>query len=238
MRKFFLFLLITFSVAVSQAQNDVVVDANASLRSVSGEFNAIKVSGGIDLYLSQSDNIAIAVSAASENIKEGIKTIIENGTLNIFYKGDKSMKRKDRKIKVYVSFKDLKKIDASGASDVIVAGSLVAGALNIQMSGACDFTGMVKVNTLSINLSGASDISISGTANTVDIISSGASDVKGYDLVTDVCNASVSGASDINITVNTQLNANASGASNIYYKGRGTIKERNSSGASSIARKD
>ena len=238
MKKFFLLLLVTFSVTICQAQNDVVVDANASLRSLSGDFSAIKVSGGIDLYLSQSENIAIAVSAANENIKEGIKTLIENGTLKIFYKGDKSFKRKDRKIKVYVSFKDLKKIDASGACDVIVAGSLIAATLDIQMSGACDFTGMVKVTSLNINLSGASDVRISGTANTVDIISSGASDVKGYDLVTNVCNANVSGASDINITVNTQLNANASGASNVYYKGTGTIKERNSSGASNIARKD
>ena len=211
---------------------------STSVRSLEGNFNAIKVSGGIDLYLSQSDNIAIAVSAANENIKAGIKTVIENGTLNVFYKGDKSLKRKDRKIKVYVSFKDLKKIDASGACDVIVAGSLTVGALEIQMSGACDFTGMVKVNTLSINLSGASDLRISGTANTVVIISSGASDVKGYDLVTDVCNANASGASDINITINRELNANASGASNVYFKGAALIKEINSSGASNIARKN
>ncbi len=238
MKKIFLAWVVMCFAIATHAQNDIVVDPNASVRSLSGTFNSIRISGGIDLYLSQSDNIAIAVSAATENFKEGIKTVIENGVLRIFYKGDKSWKRKDRKLRAYVSFKELKKIDASGACDIVVAGSLTADELEIDMSGACDFSGMVKLKALSLNLSGASDVKISGTANTVDIVCSGASDVKGYDLVTDNCNANVSGASDINITVNTQLNANASGASTVYFKGDALIKEMSSSGSSNISRKN
>ena len=238
MRKIFLVLVVAFFTSTSRAQNDIVVDANASERTVSGSFNAIKVSGGIDLYLSQSDKNAIAVSAANENYKEGIKTVVENGTLEIFYEGDKNWNKKNRKLRAYVSFTDLQKIVASGACDVIVVGNITVTTIVLQMSGACDFTGIVKVNTLKINLSGASDVKISGTANTVDIISSGASDVKGYGLVTDICNANVSGASDVNITVNQILNAHASGASNINFKGTGLIKEMSSSGASDISRKD
>ena len=238
MRKIFLVLVVAFFTSTSRAQNDIVVDANASERTVSGSFNAIKVSGGIDLYLSQSDKNAIAVSAANENYKEGIKTVVENGTLEIFYEGGKNWSKKNRKLRAYVSFTDLQKIVASGACDVIVVGNITVTTIVLQMSGACDFTGIVKVNTLKINLSGASDVKISGTANTVDIISSGASDVKGYGLVTDICNANVSGASDVNITVNQILNAHASGASNINFKGTGLIKEMSSSGASDISRKD
>jgi hypothetical protein len=104
------------------------------------------------------------------------------------------------------------------------------------MSGACDFKGMVKLNTLKISLSGASDIHISGTAGTVDIESNGASDVKGYELVTDTCNANASGASDIQITVNKELTAHANGASDIKYKGSAVIKDMHSSGASNISK--
>ena len=238
MRKIFLVLVVAFLTSTSRAQNDIVVDANASERTVSGSFNAIKVSGGIDLYLSQSDKSAIAVSAANENYKDGIKTVVENGTLEIFYEAEKNWSKKNRKLRAYVSFTDLQKIVASGACDVIVVGNITVTTIVLQMSGACDFTGIVKVNTLKINLSGASDVKISGNANTVDIISSGASDVKGYGLVTDICNANVSGASDVNITVNQILNAHASGASNINFKGTGLIKEMSSSGASDISRKD
>ena len=237
MKKIIAFLFIFIAVHVARAQNEIVVDPNASVRTVNGDFNAIKISGGIDLYLSQSDNIAIAVSAAEEKFAAGIKTTIEDGVLKIYYDGDKGWKSKDRKLRVYVSFKTLEKINATGACDVVVQGSIAVNSLALQLSGACDFKGMVKVNTLKLNLSGASDVKISGTANTVDIESSGASDVKGYDLVTDFCNAKASGASDINITVNKELNANASGASDIFYKGSGLKKDIHTSGASTVERK-
>jgi Putative auto-transporter adhesin, head GIN domain len=238
MKQIFLILAIVFAVFTANAQNDIVVDPNASIRTVAGQFDAIKVSGGIDLYLSQSDNVAVAVSAANENYKEGIKTVVEDGTLRIFYEGEKSWNRKDRKMRAYVSFSDLKKIEATGACHVVVAGTVTTATLVLHMSGACEFSGMVKVNTLDINFSGASDAKISGTATTVNIKSSGASDVKAFDLVTDFCNANVSGASDIHITINTELTASASGASDIKYKGNGVIKEKHSSGASSISKED
>jgi hypothetical protein len=126
-------------VFIAEAQNDIVVDANASVRNLTGQFDAIKVSGGIDLYLSQADNVAIAVIAGNENYKEGIKTVIEDGTLKIFYKGENSWRKKDRKMR-YVSFKDIKL--GIGACDVIFTVSVLFTA--IQMSGACDFSGSVK----------------------------------------------------------------------------------------------
>jgi hypothetical protein len=237
MKKIFLFLLVLITANISRAQNEIVVDPNASLRTLSGNFSTIKISGGIDLYLSQSDDVAIAVSAAEEKYKDAIKTTIENGVLKIYYEGDKGWRMKDKKLRAYVSFKNLEKLDASGACGVIVSGTITTTSLDLVLSGASGFKGAVKLNSLKLNLSGASDVKISGTANTVDIASSGASDVDGYDLVTDICNAKASGASDINITVNKELNASASGASEIHFKGSGLIKDMHSSGASSIGRK-
>ena len=238
MKKIILLLAACCFVFIANAQNNIVVDANASARKVAGQFDAIKVSGGIDLYLSQSDNVAVAVSASNENFKEGIKTVIEDGTLKIFYKGENSWRKKDSKLRAYVSFKDIKKLEASGACDIIVTGSISTAALSIQMSGACDFSGKVKTDVLKLNLSGASDAKISGTAGTAVIESSGASDVKAYDLVTDICKVNVSGASDVFITVNNELTASASGASDIKYKGNALVKEMKSSGASSVSKKN
>lgn len=236
MKKYCLLFAVILISLNSRAQQDIVVDPNASIRIVSGDFNAIKVSDGIDVYLSQSDVAAIAVSAADEKLKAGIKTRVESGTLLISFEGDKGWIKKDRNLKVYVSFEDLKKIYAGGACDVFVLGSLTVTTLELQMTGACDFTGTVKVSSLKLKLSGASDVKISGTANTVEIVSTGASDVKGYDFITDYCDANISGASDVKITVNRELKAHASGASDIRYKGNPIIKELHASGASSIAK--
>lgn len=230
--------VITVAVLTAKAQNDVVVDPNAEMRTLNASFHAIKISGGMDLYLSQSSTESIAVSASEERFKAAIKTVVENGVLNIKYEGDKMWGVKNRKLKVYLSFRDLDKLDASGATDVHVSGTITVPSLDMVLSGACDFKGSVKVDKLMMDLSGASDVKISGSATDLKIESSGASDVKGYELVSETCSAKASGASDINITVNKEMNAYASGASDIYFKGTGLIRDLKSSGASNISRKN
>ena len=219
------------------AQKQFVVDANAEIRSVNESFNAIVVSGGIDIYISQSDREELAISASDDRYKEGIKTIVTNKVLKVYYDGDKSWSSKNKNLKAYISFKELERLEATGASDIIIAGEVKVPSLLIKLTGASDLKGILKVNTLIVNLSGASDARISGTANEATIDCSGASDVKGFEMVIDKCTAKASGASDINITVNKELNANASGASDIYFRGAAVILSQQSSGASTVSRK-
>lgn len=228
------FLIITSF--ASQAQKAIVNDPNAELRTINGSFNAINISGGIDLYLSQFETESVAVSAASAEYRMNLKTIVENNTLKIYYDGGKWIKG-NKKLKVYVSFKTLARLEANGACDVQIAGTITTSTLSLKLTGASDFRGDIKVDNLTIDLSGASDVKISGSATVANVETSGASDVKAYDLVTDMCTAKASGASDINITVNKELNAHASGASDIFYKGNAAVKEMKTSGASSVSRK-
>ncbi len=237
MKKLLLILAITFSAVIAHAQKTIVNDANAEARELTGSFTAIKVSGDIDIYLSQFETESLAVSASEDKYKQNIKTVIDNGTLSIYYDSDGGWSKGNKKLKVYISFKNLQKIEAHGASDVHVAGTITVPKLSLDLSGASDFKGTVTVTDLTMNLSGASDVKISGTAGNVAIESSGASDVKGYELIAENCNAKASGASDINITVNKELNVNASGASDVFYKGTAVIKDLHTSGASSVARK-
>jgi hypothetical protein len=207
------------------------------MRTLNGSFTALSITDGIDVYLTQSETEAVAISAAEEKYKQGIKTIVENNTLKIYFDGDKGWSMKNKKLKAYVSFKTLKLLEVSGASDVFVVGKISAAELDMKLSGASDFKGSVDVNTLNLALNDASDASISGTASRVFISTRDASDVDGYQLVTDYCEANASGASDINITVNKELVAHARGSSEISYRGRGIIKEMHKSGASSVSRR-
>lgn len=237
MKKFLLSVLAACTSLVTLAQKEIVNDPNAVVRELSGSFTSIKISGGINLFLSQSDNEAVAVSASDSKFSDGIRAEVSNGTLRIFYAGDKGWSKGNKHLRAYVSFKNLESINASGACDVQVAGVIAVPSLTVNCSGASDFKGAVNIMDLKMQLSGASDATIKGTAAKISIESTGASDVKGYELVTDYCDAKASGASDISITVNKELNANASGASDINYKGDAIIKEHHTSGASSVSKK-
>jgi len=237
MKKVLLAACILICAVAASAQKTIVKDDNAVARTLNESFHAIKISGGIDLYLSQYETESIAVSASEEKYRENIKTVVENGVLRIYYDNKSGWSNGNKKLKAYVSFKTLNHLQASGACDVQVAGTIQVPSLSMEMSGASDFKGALAVTNLSLDLSGASDVKITGTATEVNIESSGASDVKAYDLIADICHAKASGASDINITVNKEMTANASGASDIFYKGSCTVKEVHSSGASTIAKK-
>ncbi|TAH09933.1 MAG: DUF2807 domain-containing protein, partial [Sphingobacteriia bacterium] len=106
--------------------------------------------------------------------------------------------------------------------------------LKIELSGASDLTGDITVENLSVTLSGASNCTLKGVAEKASINANGASSAKAYDLNSNYAKIDASGASSIRITVNKELNARASGASSISYKGEGLIKDLSSSGAASI----
>lgn len=223
--------------AIQSFGQTIIDDKNAEVRNV-GVFSGIKVSGGIDVYLSQSDNYALAVSASDEKYREDIKTEIINGVLNISYNGGKFKFNSDRQLRAYVSFKTIESLEASGASNFIINGNLKSNSIRVKLSGACDIKGIVNIDNLDLNMSGASTVKISGAVQNIKIDASGASDMKNYDLVADNCMANISGASDIRITVNTSLSAKASGASTLFYKGNPERRNISSSGASSISQRE
>jgi Putative auto-transporter adhesin, head GIN domain len=238
MKKVIWLCFILFAAIQSKAQDKVVVnDPNAQLRQVSG-FNEISVSGGIDLYLSPDDKETVVVSANDNRYRDRIITRVVDNRLEIFYDNKGNIHWPDNmKLKAYVSFKTLQKLKASGSSDVYVNGLIKSEKLEIKLSGSSDFKGAIKVGDFDLYQSGSSDSRISGTADRVKIDVSGSSDVKAFDLEVNYCDVEASGASDIQITVNKELNARASGASDINYKGSGMIREVKSSGSSSVTKK-
>jgi hypothetical protein len=239
MQKFLLFILISaFSLNVKAQNEKIISDKNAETRNVKG-FHAIRVSGGIDLYLTQGTDEAVAISAADEDVKQRMRTEVEDGVLKIYLE-NKGMHWgwHGMKLKPYVSFKNLDELVASGGSDVYPQSKLKVDKLDLRLSGGSDLKdGSVDIRDLFIDQSGGSDVHISGQVQNLKVEASGGSDLHAYDLTSENCNINASGGSDAHITVNRELNVNASGGSDIYYKGTGVIRDMRTSGSSSISKK-
>jgi len=234
MKKLSILVLLAGSFSAAIAQK-TINDPNAEKRNVSG-YHAISVGGGIDLYLSQGSE-SVAVSASETQFRNLIKTEVKDGVLTIWYDYKNSEnKRGDKHLKAYVSFKTLDKLNGSGGSDIDVEGTIKTNSLKLDISGGSDFEGKIEADELVIEASGGSDVDISGSTKKLDIHASGGSDFNGYGLTTDICNLEASGGSDIEITVNKELNAVASGSSDISYKGNAVVKGVKTSGSSSINR--
>ena len=213
------------------AQNTVVHDANAEVRNVSS-FHAIEVSNGINLILKQGNEEAVAVSAATPEIRSRIKTEVNNGKLKIYFdnRGWKDWNIK-KQLKAYVSIKNIDGLEANSGADVNTDGNISASNVNISLSSGADFDGMFTATSLNIDQSSGSDMTIKGKVADLKISTSSGSDFNGYDLISETCKADASSGSDIEITVNKELQAQASSGGDINYKGNGVITNiSNSSG--------
>jgi hypothetical protein len=238
MKKYLLLIGLVMSVVAGRAQKFLINDANAEQRSV-GSFTAIDASSAIDIYISQGDETGVAVSSVDKKVNDRIRTEVKDGVLKIWFDGKGwNDWRGDKKMKAYVSVKNLTMIKANGACDISIMGVLKQDVLNIQLGGASDMKGELECRELTMNLGGASDTRLKGKIGKLAASVGGASSVKGWDLVTDYCELDASGASSINVVVNKEISAKASGASDIRIKGEGLIRDMKSSGASSISRRD
>lgn len=231
-------ILILNSVSLFGQDKTVINDKNAEPRNIKS-FHAVRVSDGIDLYLSYGAEAA-AVSASEIKYRDRIKTEVENGVLKIWYDRDnvnQLLFNNSRNLKAYVSYKELDAITASAGSDIRVDGTIKGNLLVMKISSGSDFKGNVDVNELTIDQSSGSDVQIAGKANTVIIDASSGSDFNGYNLISDVCTARGSSGSDITITVNKELRAKASSGSDIHYKGNATMVDISKSGGGSVSRR-
>jgi hypothetical protein len=240
MKNTLLIAIFTLASLVSLAQDGKVInDRNAQKRSV-GSFHGVTISSGIDLYLSQGSEEAVAVSATDPEVRDKIRVEVKNGMLEIYIDshGFHWGEWNNRHMKAYVSCKLIDQLHASGGSDVYIQDPIHSDKLNMNLSGGSDLHGKLAIGELSIEQSGGSDSYVSGTAGTLTVHTSGGSDYHGYELAADQCHVDVSGGSDAYLTVNKELTASASGGSDVHYKGNGVVRSSQASGSGSISHRD
>jgi hypothetical protein len=201
------------------------------IRQISG-FHGVSVSSGIDLYLTQKNVEEVAVEAGSDD-QDKIITKVEDGMLKIYMKDkswfDSGWNKKSHK--VFVSFKNLDKLQASAGSDVNSQSVLKLDKLDLDVSSGSDVKIELDANVLRVESSSGSDVSLNGKAAVAEVSASSGSDITARDLETKKCTASVSSGSDISIKVTEELNANASSGGDITYSGNPKVKNiRESSG--------
>ena len=236
MKKLFLSLITFIAVAAFAQDKIVIADANAQKRTLNASFTGISVSDGVDLYLTQGDEESVAVSASDEKYMERFKTEVENGVLKIYYdnKGINWSSNDKRKLRAYVSFKTLQKLNGSGGADVKIQGTMDVENLDIKFTSGSAFNGKLKAKALTVEQNSGSSINISGNADKITIDVNSGAIFKSYDLAVDYCDAKASSGGGIRITINKELSAKANSGGGVKYKGDAVIKEINVNSGGSV----
>jgi len=193
-------------------------------------FDGIEVSGAFEVFLKQGPVEEVVVEADA-NLLPLISTVVEGSTLKI------DMKKPVHHVttmKAYITVKDLKRLDVSGAVDIQTDGRITVPELYIDASGASDSKMEIVVQKLKLDCSGASKMKFSGSATDVKMDLSGASDLFAYDMLAESYDLEISGAGNAQINVSRRISAEISGAGSVKYKGSPTEVDQSVSGAGTI----
>lgn len=188
------------------------------------EFNAISVSSGIDLYLTQSGIEKVEVKA-DQDIIHAIVTKVKNGVLHIYL--EKNMNWQWSKSRqAYVTFDDLEEINAAAGSDVYSENSFKLKDLKLIASSGSDIKlEDLKADKIWLSTSSGSDAHLSGKVNQFEAKASSGSDIDARNLVSKECEVSVSSGSDASVHVTESLKASASSGGDVRYKGNPAHKD-------------
>lgn len=233
MKNIFTLLLVIYSCASFSQEKVIFNDENVVLRDVAN-FHSVVVRGPFKVYFSSDPETQVAVSAKYIDARDRISTKVKDDILYVSL--DESGVKwwgSNKEFKVYVTAPKLNSLTASGAVNIVVVDELKSNSLNLNLSGASDFSGKVDCTDMKVNLSGASDTKISGSADKINVVCTGASGFKGGELKVDDADLVATGASSIKLTIRKSMKARASGASSIQFYGN-PQKNNYASGASSI----
>jgi hypothetical protein len=92
----------------------------------------------------------------------------------------------------------------------------------------------LDLKELDLEASGGSDVLLKGTAKIVKMEASGGSDLDTYEMKAEKCLVNVSGGSDAKVFATKELNVNASGGSDVSYKGNPASVNSDVSGSSDL----
>lgn len=214
-----LFLALCFN---SKAQTTQIREVQA--------FKKIVVTGAATIYFTQSDTVSMKV-VANESEIDNIYTTVTDSILYVKVKG---VFKQDYKI--YITSNNITQLTASGVSKIISTNCINSDSLSLDASGASEMELTVATKKLDVFLTGASQINVSGNTQSLQSNLNGASTLKTYKLNSMNTSVKASGASNAKVFASEKINANATGASSVKFKGEPKEVSAEASSSSSITK--
>jgi len=210
-------------------------------------FNSIKIAGPFTVHLIQGTAESVKLEVP-DDVKGRITAKVTGGVLRIHnthdnwsqgYKSwysDKSVWHNHKKIVVYITAKDLKRISISGSGNVTFDEGITASSLKLTVRGSGNMIGKIQVTTLKSHISGSGIIKLSGSAESSTVRVVGSGNFTARDLITLNSAAHISGSGKAEVNASEKVSAAVSGSGDVNYTGTAKIIKKTKSGSGEINR--
>lgn len=194
-------------------------------------FDEIKTSRGMNVYLSQGNNKKVLVVADS-NLMDAIETKVEDNTLVVTTSQNI---RRSKSLKVFVTAPQINNIRSTAGSNVNSENQLKTDNLELNASAGSNIRLDVDAENLDVSATAGSNINLEGRSAIFTAKASAGSNIRAEDLTVKDCNARTNSGANIWIRVNSKFEGKASSGGNVFYSGNPeSINSESSSGGNVI----
>ncbi len=237
MKKLAVYILLTSLCFVFVSCDKQIVNPSDNITTQThnfSDFTAFEVSSDFDVTVEFSEDDDEVRIEANENLHEHI--IVEK-------EGDKLIVRMDAPLsirgnsttKIFIRTAEINDFKATGDCTIKLTNTLeTEQETNITLTGDSEFSGDVNVKNLYLKATGDAQFELSGSANFTNIKLTGDCEMKDYHFECQDANLDLTGESKVYLTVQNSMDIKATGESNIYYKGNGSISQQNVTGEAKI----
>jgi hypothetical protein len=206
-----------------------------SVPAVRDDFTRLKISSALKVWITQGDNCDVRIETEEGSDCRSLVDIDQSGeTLELALKSGLLKLRDFHTINVYITIRELKELEVSGAVDIRSKNKLLCQQLNMDLSGAVKTQLDLSAGDVTVECSGAVKLELHGDCKSLDIDMSGATKVLATEMSVDVCHVETSGAGSIDVNVIRELRVDSSGASSVTYRGDPEVLKIRTSGASEV----
>jgi hypothetical protein len=198
-----------------------------------GGFDEVEVSSAFGVEIQQGEAFSVVVRV-DDNLQPYLDVVKQGSTLRIGLRPVAPGGLSAATLEAEVTMPALAGLELSGASAVSVTGFESTEALFVDASGASSLGGDIAAGGVRVNVSGASQVKLSGSGEDLVMDASGGSSLDLGDFPVTDAKVEVSGASSATVNVSGRLDAEASGAARLRYRGSPTLGRVESSGGASI----
>ncbi len=187
------------------------------------DFDAIDVSGAVDLRIEQGDKFAVELIGSSREkeryrvFKDGNKLIIDLEENHRFSWKNNVINNFDE-MRINITMPSLHSLELKGSGKVSVKG-FNEKETELKVIGAMKIRADINVENLSVEVSGASEVNLSGQGQRMNADIQGASKLNAYDFEVRTARVDANGVSHAKVYVTGTLEMEESFASEVDYRG-------------------
>lgn len=200
-------------------------------RKIYSEFDAIKVSQGIELILTQSEDFSLTVEA-DENIIGILKTEVKGNTLHVYF--EKNIYRATSR-KVYLNTYIITSLAASSGAQIISKNNLKSENLDLDASSGSFINIKTTAHFVRSETSSGASMRVTGSTKSSRFSASSGSTIHADELVSENTTAKVSSGANMDVYASESLTAKASSGGNIDYAGNPKVIDKDTSSGGSVS---